>query len=150
LGNLTFNTNGPNYRVRGLETSVIWRAMHGLTVQGSAAWNSSEQTNTPYLNVNSCAAPGSPACGTPIIFNGGPVNIYGAQGSPLAMSPPLMVNARIRYEWAISDYQAFWQVGGTHQAHELSVNANTPGIAPGTGNGGTTSAAYDIPGFSTY
>jgi iron complex outermembrane receptor protein len=61
-----------------------------------------------------------------------------------------MINARIRYEWAINDFQAFWQIGGTHQAHELSVAGNTPSIAPGTGGGGTTSAAYDIPGFSTY
>jgi iron complex outermembrane receptor protein len=158
LGNLTFNTNGPNYRVRGLETSVVWRATHGLTVQGSAAWNSSEQTNTPYLTVNSCTAPGSPPCGSTILLNsagvasntGMPVNIFGAVGSPLAMSPPLMVNGRIRYEWDMSDYHAFWQISGTHQAHELSVNADTPSIAPGTGGAGLTSAAYDIPGFSTY
>src|ERR1017187_7545642 len=33
-GELTFNTNGPNYRVRGLETAVIWRVTHGLNDPG--------------------------------------------------------------------------------------------------------------------
>jgi iron complex outermembrane recepter protein len=151
LGNLTFNDNGPNFRVRGIEQAVVWRATHGLTFQGSAAWNSSSQTNIPYLTVNSgCTATSTPACGAPVISGGAPVNIYGTVGSPLAMSPALMFNGRLRYEWEIGDYQAFWQIGATHQAHELSVNANTPGLVPSSGNGGTTSAAYDIPGFSTY
>jgi len=150
LGNLTFNANGPNYRVRGLEQALVWRVTHGLTFQGSAAWNSSSQTNTPYLLVNAnCSATSTPACGTPILVGGAPVNIYGNAGSPLAMSPPLMFNGRLRYEWQAGEYQAFWQIGGTHQAHETSVNANTPSIAPG-GNAGSVAAAYDIPGFSTY
>jgi iron complex outermembrane recepter protein len=146
-GELTFNTNGPNYRVQGLETTVVWRVTHGLTFQGSAAWNSSEQTNSPFLTVNDgCGAAGEPACGSPILIN----NIFGPRGSPLAMSPPLMFNGRVRYEWDFNDYQAFAQFGGTHQAHELSVAGNTPSIQPGTGGAGTTSAAYDIPGYSTY
>ena len=146
-GELTFNTNGPNYRVRGLETSVVWRVTHGLTVQGSSAWNSSEQTNSPFLTVNAgCTATSNPPCGAPILIN----NIFGAEGSRLAMSPPVMFNGRIRYEWTMNALQAFAQIGATHQAHELSVTGNTPSIAPGSGGGGTTSAAYDIPGFSTY
>jgi outer membrane receptor protein involved in Fe transport len=159
LGNLTFNANGPNYRVRGLEQAVVWRVTHGLTFQGSAAWNSSSQTNTPYLLVNAnCTATSTPACGVPILVDSGgavvtkggsPVNIFGNEGSPLAMSPPLMFNGRLRYEWDAGDYHAFWQIGGTHQAHELSVNANTPSIAPG-GGAGSVAAAYNIPGFSTY
>jgi iron complex outermembrane receptor protein len=93
-GELTFNTNGP----------------HRLTIQGSGAWNSGEQTNSPFLTVNAnCTATSTPPCGAPILVN----NIFGKQGSPPAMSPPLMINARIRYEWAINDFQAFWQIGGT-------------------------------------
>jgi len=149
LGNLTFNTNGANYRVRGLETTLVWRVTHGLTMQASGAWNSSEQTNSPYLTVNAgCTATSNPPCGAPILSSN---NVYGTKGSPLAMSPPLMINARIRYEWTMDDLQAFWQIGGTHQAHELSLTGNTPSIAPGSGGGGgTIQAAYDIPGFSTY
>jgi outer membrane receptor protein involved in Fe transport len=56
-GELTFNTNGPNYRVRGLESAVIWRVTHGLPIQGSGAWNSGEQTNSPFLTANAnCTA----------------------------------------------------------------------------------------------
>src|SRR5947207_737432 len=43
LGNVGFNTNGPDYRIRGVETSVIAVLAHGLTAQGGASWNRSEQ-----------------------------------------------------------------------------------------------------------
>jgi iron complex outermembrane receptor protein len=52
LGNLTFNTNGANYRVKGVEIQLVTRVTSGLTVQGSASWNSSSQTNSPYLIAN--------------------------------------------------------------------------------------------------
>ena len=34
--------NGGNYRVRGVETSVVARVTTGLTVEAGAAWNHSE------------------------------------------------------------------------------------------------------------
>jgi outer membrane receptor protein involved in Fe transport len=46
LGNLTFNTNGANYRVKGVETQIVARVTRGLTILGSVAWNSTEQTNS--------------------------------------------------------------------------------------------------------
>ena len=46
-GNLAFGTNGQNFRIRGIETSVVAVVFQGLTLQGAAAWNSSEQTNSP-------------------------------------------------------------------------------------------------------
>ena len=48
-GNLTFGTNGQNFRIRGIETSIVGRVTNGLTVQG-AAWNQSEQTNSPVID----------------------------------------------------------------------------------------------------
>jgi iron complex outermembrane recepter protein len=42
LSNLIFETNGPNYRVRGVETSLVARVTHGLTLTGAASWNSSD------------------------------------------------------------------------------------------------------------
>jgi len=50
LGNLAFETNGPNYRVRGLEIQLVARVTHGLTLTGAASWNSSDQMNSPYVN----------------------------------------------------------------------------------------------------
>jgi iron complex outermembrane recepter protein len=124
LSNLTFETNGPNYRVRGIETSLIARMTHGLTLTGAASWNSSNQTNSPYL-VNIY---GQPITSIP--------NPYGPLNSPLAQSPPFQANLRARYEFTVNDYHAFWQVGGIHQAHSYSATGNVE--------------AYDQPGFTTY
>ena len=49
FGNLTFVTNGPNYRVSGGELQVIASVTAGLTVQGSASYNKSSQSNSPSL-----------------------------------------------------------------------------------------------------
>jgi iron complex outermembrane recepter protein len=132
-GDLTFTTNGPNYRVRGLETSLVARVTHALTITGSAAWNSSEVVKTLSL-VN-------PKTGQPIDI----ANPFGTLGSPLAQSPPFQGNLRARYEFALLDYQAFVQVGGTHQAHSYSSTDRLT-----TELNGTTHVAYDDPGFSTY
>ena len=48
LGNVGFGTNGPNYRIHGVETSFVAVLTEGLTAQGGAAWNTSKQTNSPY------------------------------------------------------------------------------------------------------
>jgi len=55
LGNLGFGTNGPDYRVRGIETSLVAAITRGLTAQGAASWNSSTQTNSPFLIANNPA-----------------------------------------------------------------------------------------------
>src|SRR6266404_3792155 len=130
LGNLAFATNGPSYRVRGVEPSIIARVTHGLTFQASAAWNSSSQTNSPYLIDNN---PGSVNFGKPITSIPNP---YGPLGSPTSYSPPFSANARIRYEWTFNDYNAFVQVGGSHQAHMITATGYVP--------------AYDIPAYSSY
>ena len=124
LGNLVFTTNGPNYRVRGAETQFVARVLPGLTLSGAASWNSSSQTNSPYL----------------IGVNGQPItsvrNPYGLSGSPLSQSPPLQADLRARYEFAVADYHAFCQVGGVHQAHSYSAIGYI--------------ANYDLPAYTTY
>ena len=107
-GNLTFTTNGPNYRVRGVETSIIGRVTDGLTITAGASWNRSEVVKT--LNLT------NPSTGQPINI----VNPFGALGSPLAQSPPFQGNIRARYEFKIGDYGAFAQFGATHQSHSFS------------------------------
>jgi outer membrane receptor protein involved in Fe transport len=126
LGNLTFNTNGPDYKVKGIEIQFIAKPMTGLTITGSGAWNSSEETNSPSLIVNNPFSPGY----------GGPVpnvpNPYGAYGSRLAMSPPFEGNIRTRYEWGINSYHAYVQWGASHIGETLSQTGNvTPFIMPG-------------------
>jgi iron complex outermembrane recepter protein len=132
-GDLTFTTNGPNYRVRGLETSFVTRLTPGLTVTGAAAWNSSEVVKTLSLV--------DPKTGQLIDI----ANPFGALGSPLAQSPPFQGNIRARYEFAFQSYCAFVQAGATHQAHSYaSTNQLTTEL------NGSTHTAYEDPPFSTY
>ena len=111
FGNLSFVTNGPNYRVRGAETEIVGRATHELTLFLNAAWNSSDLTNSPNL----------------IGTTGQPLPItspFGQEGTPLAQSPPFQGSFRARYEITLADYHAFAQVGATHQAHSFSATGN--------------------------
>jgi outer membrane receptor protein involved in Fe transport len=125
FGNLTFTANGPDYRVRGLETQLTWLVIRGLTVTGATSWNSSTELSNPLPNVT---------------VN----NPFGAIGSPLAQAPPFEGNLRARYEFPLADYHAFVQIGGTRQAHSY---ATTDHISKDFfGN----SIAYDQPGFSTW
>jgi iron complex outermembrane receptor protein len=130
LGNLAFSTNGPSYRVRGFEPSIIARVTSGLTFQASAAWNSASQTNSPYLVDNN---PASVNYGKPITSIQNP---FGPVGSPTPYSPPFKVSARVRYDWSLNDYNAFVQITGDHQAHMVTATGYVP--------------AYDIPAYSTY
>jgi iron complex outermembrane receptor protein len=145
LGNLTFGANGPNYRVRGIEMQLVALVTDGLTVTGSASWNSTEQTNSPSLINNN---PASPTFGQPITTQctapypstncstQGLSGVYGQQGSHLANSPPLQWNLRARYEWNWGEYRAFGQFGAVYQAHSLSATGNVE--------------AYDQPEWTTF
>jgi iron complex outermembrane recepter protein len=133
FGNLSFVINGPNYRVRGLETQLVARPLHGVTVTAAAAWNSSDLVSEPPILDASGHPITDPRIGEP----------FGAIGSPLAQSPPFQGTLRVRYDFQILEYNAFWQIGGQHQAHSISATSRTdvpnqPGYA------------YDEPGFSTY
>jgi iron complex outermembrane receptor protein len=132
-GNLSFVTNGPNYRVRGLETELIGRVTHELTVTGSASWNSSNLTNAPFLlqpNGQPVVIP--VVAGVPNV-GGSP---FGTPNTPLAQSPPFQASLRARYEVQLGVYNTFAQIGGTHQAHSYSATGNIQ--------------TYDQDGFSTY
>jgi iron complex outermembrane recepter protein len=131
-GGLAFTTNGPNYRVRGAETSLVTRVTQGLTVTASGAWNSSEVVKTLSL-VN-------PATGQPINI----LNPFGALGSPLAQSPPFMGNIRIRDEFPLAEYKAFWQVAASHQGGSYSTTDQISQTLQGQ------SVAFYDPGFTTY
>lgn len=141
LGNLTFDTNGADYRVKGFETQFIVKLIAGLSVEGAASWNSTEQTNSPYLIANN---PASVNYGLPITTVANP---FGSLGSPLALSPPFQGNLRLRYEWKLSDYAMFAQGGVQHQAHSISQTGNVPTDSNFVGN---TVQAYDQPAFTTY
>jgi outer membrane receptor protein involved in Fe transport len=136
LGNLTFTTNGPDYRVRGFETEIIGQILTGLTVTFTGSWNHSELVNTPTLKDKN---------GVPINWAAiGLHNPYGDTGSPLAQSPPFQGNVRIRYEFPIGNYKAFVQTAAARRAHSISTTDKLETQVDGT------SIAYDLPGFTTY
>jgi outer membrane receptor protein involved in Fe transport len=120
LGNLTFATNGPNYQVRGGELQIIARVYEGITVSGSSSYNNSKQTNSPSLIDNN---PKSATFGQVIASV---LNPYGLVGSPLADSPLLQFNIRIRDEIPVGDYKTFWQVGAQHIGSMVSATGNLP------------------------
>ena len=51
---------------------------------------------------------------------------------------------RIRQDFALGDYEAFWQLAGTHQAHSLSTTDRLTLDLEGN------SIAYNLPGFSLF
>jgi outer membrane receptor protein involved in Fe transport len=130
LGNIIILTNGPNYQVRGAELQIVAQVTDGLTVQGGASYNESKQTNSPYLINNN---PASPNFGQPITSI---LNPYGVVGSPLANSPLLQWNLRLRDEIPLGDYKAFWQLGAQHIGSSISAS----GYA----------ASYVQPSYTTY
>jgi outer membrane receptor protein involved in Fe transport len=160
FGNTTFNVNGPSYDVRGFELQLIGRVTDGLTIQGSASWNSSKQTNSPCLEsvgstgVNGVAGNPTPAgqCITTIDVHGVNTtlaNAFGALGTSPAFSPPLEFNLRARYDWAVADYKPFASVGANHIGAERNEPASfTPGDTQPIPT--TTLLLYTMPSYTTY
>jgi iron complex outermembrane recepter protein len=125
LGNLTFTTNGPDYRVRGFETSIAARLLESLTLQTATSYNKSQQTNSPFLTNN---VPGSPGFGQPITTFPNP---YGPIGSPSANSPLFQGSMRLRYEFPIKEYHAFAQAGATYTTSSFTQSGSNPTLAVG-------------------
>jgi iron complex outermembrane receptor protein len=150
LGNVGFGTNGPNYRIRGVETSIVAVLVQGLTAQGGASWNSSRQTNSPYLIANNPDLLLNPASkaefGQPILSVQNP---YGPVGGPSANSPPLQWNLRLRYQWTMNSYKAFVQAGATHTGHSYTQSSSNPTLSEGQ-NVSTTLVRFENPAFSQY
>jgi iron complex outermembrane recepter protein len=155
LGNLFFNTNGQNFLVKGLETSMVARVVGGLTVQGAASWNQTRQTNSPALIDNN---PASANFGRPITqqcdSTGGDcvaiTNPFGPVGSPTANAPPIQFSLRGRYEWSMGDYNSFAQVGATHSGHSFTQAGSNPTFAAGTIGIGTSRLRFENPAYSTF
>ena len=151
-GNIFFNTNGQNFLIKGLETSLVARVTDGLTLDASAAWNRSEQTNSPALIVN---VPGSVNLGKPLTekcdSDGSNCtqlpNPFGPVGAPSANAPPLAYSLRARYEWNIAGAHAYAQVGYSHTGHSYTQAGSNPTLAEA---GLTTSRLrFDLQAYST-
>ncbi len=145
LGNVGFNTNGPDYRIRGVETSFIALLTDGLSAQGAVSWDSSEQTNSPFLLANNPALPAG-EFGKPVLVFGNP---YGPLGTPSANAPPLQFNLRLRYQWIMSSYNMFAQWGVTHTAHSYTQFGSNPSLSSG-GAISTNQLRFENPAYTEY
>ena len=160
LGNIYFDTNGQNFVVKGLETSLVARVTSGLTLQGAASWNQSRQTNSPVLIDNNAGngttIPASVNLGKQITqyCPTGPTsciavsNPYGPIGSPSANSPPMQFSLRARYDWAVSDYNWFVQAGAVHTDHSFTQAGSAQSFA----QSGTISGRlrWENPAYTMY
>ena len=115
-GNIAFAANGPDYKVRGFESEVIYRVTEQLTLSTSFAWNHSEQVNVPQLIGN----------------NGQPVDLFPTlgRGSPLAQAPPFQGNIRLRYQAEFGNYNWHAQAAAQHSAHSYAQTITIGGFEP--------------------
>src|SRR5215469_2594277 len=162
-GTIFFNTNGQDFRIDGSETSFIAQIWSGLKLEGSAAWNSSEQTNSPALIDNN---PASKYLGQPIteVCPSGPAscnpvgNPFGVRGAPAADSPPIHYSLLLRYDFPISAPSSFTfvdgavayvQFGAVHSGHSFTQAGSNPPFVPGV-TVGTARIRFEDQAYSTY
>jgi iron complex outermembrane recepter protein len=154
VGNIFYDTNGQDFEIKGVETQLVAQIVEGFTLQGAAAWNSSEQTNSPSLIVNNPAAPNygkalTNACNLFLIVCAPVVNPFGVQGSPSADAPPVQFNIHARYEWHIAGYVPFIQAGVFHTAHYFTQAGANPTYHLG-GTVSTSRGRFENPAYTTY
>jgi iron complex outermembrane recepter protein len=154
VGNIFYNTNGQNFDIKGVETSVIARVVPGLTLQGAGSWNHSRQTNSPALIDNNPAdtanygKPITQNCKTPDTCTA-VTNPYGPIGSPSANSPPVQFSLRARYEFEMAGYLPFVQFGATHSGHSFTQAGSNPSIADNSGAITTGRLRFENPAYTT-
>ena len=162
-GTVFFDTNGQNFRVDGAETSFIAQIWRGLTLRGTGAWNSSEQTNSPALIDNN---PASANFGKPIteVCPSGPSDCtpvgdpFGPRGAPTSDSPPIRFTLFLRYEFPMPSSRYFGdlqgavghvQFGMMHQGHSFTQTGANPPFVPGV-TVSTATLRFEDPAYTIY
>jgi iron complex outermembrane recepter protein len=153
VGNLFYDTNGQNFLIKGVETQLVARLATGLTLQGAASWNHSEQTNSPALIDNN---PASANFGKPItevcpsIPCAPVINPFGSIGAPSADAPPIQFSLRARYDWILPGGYAPWvQFGATHSGHSFTQAGANPTLRAG-GAISTSRGRFENPAYTVY
>jgi outer membrane receptor protein involved in Fe transport len=152
VGNLFYDTNGQNFLIKGIETQLVARVIAGLSVQASASWNQSKQTNSPALINNN---PASPNFGKPItqVCPGGTcsavTNPFGPIDAPSADAPPMQFSVRARYDWSIGGFSPYVQAAASHNDHAYTQAGSNPTIQSGA-TVQTSRLRFEIPAYTTY
>jgi iron complex outermembrane recepter protein len=161
FGNTAFATNGPNYRIKGAEVQITARPSDGLTIQGSATYNDSKQSNSPCFIGNNPVASSFGKCITQVFTGGRVIAIqspFGAVGGITPFSPKFQGNARVRYEWTKGEMNWFVAGGVNYTSSTFNQPTTYPsGDVPGNGNvlgpngiivPATTVLRYKMPGYA--
>jgi iron complex outermembrane receptor protein len=153
-GNIFFDTNGQDFLIKGVETSLLARVVPGLTLQGAASWNRSEQTNSPALIDQNPASgnfgkPITQVCSTTGTNCAPIVNPYGPTGAPSANAPPLQFSLRARYDWSIGGYTPYIQFGASHSGHSFTQAGANPTFLPG-GTVTNSRGRFENPAYTVY
>jgi iron complex outermembrane recepter protein len=162
FGNTAFATNGPTYHIKGAEVQIVARPSDGLTIQGSATYNDSKQSNAPCFIANNPGVSSFGKCITQV-FTGGTVkpvqSPFGNVGGITPFSPHFQGNVRVRYEWNGPGGMDWFVAGGVNYT---SSTYNEPATYPSgdvAGNGNvlgpngiivpaTTVLRYKMPGYA--
>ena len=157
-GNTTFGLTGPDYRIKGGELQLAFKATDNLTLSANLSHNDSKQITSPCIR-SPGVTPTTPANPTPAgacitQVRAGDTNVavqnaLGAIGSTPAFSPKLQYSLRARYDWTFNDYKSFVQVGMTHvddMSNQPSSFQSGDGVLIPT----TTWLRYTMKGYETY
>ena len=162
FGNTAFGTNGPDYRIKGAEVQIVARPSDGLTIQGSATYNDSKQSNSPCFIANNPAASSFGKCITQT-FTGGRVipvqSPFGNVGGITPFSPHFQGNMRVRYDFAGPGGMDWFISGGMNYTSSMFNEPATYPSGEVAGNGSvlgpngiivpaTTVLRYKMPGYA--
>lgn len=113
LYSITQIINAGAARTEGLESSLDWLIVPGLTLMGSGTYMWKHE-----LTEAACIAQSSgPNCGSP----GNPDNISAPAGTTMPVSPALKANLTLRYEFTLAGLLANVQGGGVYNGTARSV-----------------------------
>ena len=156
LSNATWVTNGPDFRITGIELQLTARVTRGLTLQGAGSWNSTSQTNAPCL-ISAGVTPSTPFNPTPagqcitIVSGLAYTSPWGAAGTSAPFAPPAMFNLRARYDWSAGSYRPFAMVSAGHIAGMSNAPASYPDGAASAGSSPSSALLrYTIPAYTIY
>ncbi len=161
FGNTLFGTNGPSYNIKGAEVQITARPSDGLTIQGSATYNDSKQSNSPCFIANNPVASSFGKCITQTFTGGAVIPVqspFGSVGGITPFSPHFQGNIRVRYEWTKGDMNWFVAGGVNYTSSTFNQPATYPsGDVAGNGNvlgpngiivPATTVLRYKQPGYA--
>ena len=162
VGNIFYNTNGQNFHLKGIETRW-WRGpgradAAGAPVPGTRA---SRRIRRSCSNNN----PDSPAYRSADhvhlwrhLLHGrlhrGQCTISWRTSTVRkvprrANAPPIQFSLRVRYDWAVNDLNAYFQVGTSHVGHSFTQAGSNPPLAA-DGLITTGRIRFENPAYSTW